>query len=247
MSASLRMVGRKICMLNLVSSTPHLVLSVWPSGGQRQARRTPVPNRSLELTSASLPLSSNVMPHKYRPLENSRSPMTTNSSQDVSSTLHSLFAYKAWANEELFLALAQVNPETHAAEAHTAIRILNHVYVVDCIFKAHLAGSAHAYSATNTKETPSLHALAAAVKEVDAWFLAYVINLQSPSLQEQVRFVFTDGDAGLMSREEILLHIITHGGYHRGAAGQTMRAASVAPPRDLYTRFLHSSEPARRQ
>lgn len=161
--------------------------------------------------------------------------------------MHSLFAYKAWANEELFLALAQVNAETHAIEVHTAIRILNHVYVVDCIFKAHLAGSYHGYAATNTQETPSLHALAEAVKEVDAWFLAYVISLQSPSLQEQVRFVFTDGDTGLMSREEILLHVITHGAYHRGAAGQSMRVASVAPPRDLYTRFLHSFEPARRQ
>jgi uncharacterized damage-inducible protein DinB len=172
--------------------------------------------------------------------------MTTNAFQDAPSTLRTLFAYKAWANEELFAALAEVDAEKHPAEAHTAIRVLNHVYVVDCIFKAHLAGSAHGYAATNTKETPSLHALAAAVKDVDAWFLAYVTNLPSSSLQEQVRFVFTDGDAGLMSREEILLHVITHGGYHRGGAGQVMRAASVAPPRDLYTRFLHSSEPARR-
>ena len=173
--------------------------------------------------------------------------MTTNASQDASSTLRSLFAYKAWANEELFAALAEVDAEKHPAEVHTAIRVLNHVYVVDCIFKAHLAGSAHGYAATNTKETPSFQALVAAVKDVDAWFLAYVTNLPSSSLQEQMSFVFTDGDAGLMSREEILLHVITHGGYHRGAAGQVMRAASVAPPRDLYTRFLHSSELARRQ
>ena len=173
--------------------------------------------------------------------------MATNTSQDTPSTLRSLLGYKAWANEELFAALAEVDAEKYPAEANTAIRILNHVYVVDCIFKAHLAGSAHGYAATNTKETPTLHALAAAVKEVDAWFLAYVNNLSSSSLQEQVQFVFTDGDAGLMSREEMLLHVVTHGGYHRGAAGQVMRTASVAPPRDLYTRFLHTAEPWRRQ
>ena len=173
--------------------------------------------------------------------------MTTNSFQDAPSTLRSLFAYKAWANEELFAALADVDAEKHPAEAHAAIRILNHVYVVDGIFKAHLADSAHGHAATNTKETPALHALAAAVKDMDAWFLSYVTNLPSASLRDQVHFVFTDGDTGLMSREEILLHIITHGGYHRGAAGQVVRAASVAPPRDLYTRFLHLSDPARRQ
>ena len=173
--------------------------------------------------------------------------MTTNASQDTPSALRSLFTYKAWANEELFVALAEVDSEKYAVEAHAAVRILNHVYVTDCIFKAHLAGGAHGYAAANTKETPSVHALSAAVKDVDAWFLAYVTNLPSASLREQVRFVFTDGDAGQMNREEILLHVITHGGYHRGAAGQVMRAASVAPPRDLYTRFLHSSEPSRRQ
>ena len=173
--------------------------------------------------------------------------MDTNAPQDSPSILCSLFAYKAWANEELFAALAEVDSEKHSVEAHTAIRILNHVYVTDSIFKAHLADGAHGYTAANTKETPALHTLAAAVKDVDAWYLAYVASLPSSSLQEQVRFVFTDGDAGQMNREEILLHVITHGGYHRGAAGQVMRTASVAPPRDLYTRFLHLSQPARRQ
>ncbi|NMM38628.1 MAG: damage-inducible protein DinB [Glaciimonas sp.] len=173
--------------------------------------------------------------------------MPTDIFQDTPSTLRSLFGYKAWANEELFAALALVDAVKHLAEANTAIRILNHVYVVDCIFKAHLAGDVHDYAATNTKETPALSTLAAAAKEVDAWFVAYVNNLPNSSLQEQIRFVFTDGDAGLMSREEMLLHVVTHGGYHRGAAGQVMRTASVAPPRDLYTRFLHTSEPGRRQ
>jgi uncharacterized damage-inducible protein DinB len=92
-----------------------------------------------------------------------------------------------------------------------------------------------------------LQALGAAMRALDAWYIDHVAGLGAQSLQERVRFTFTDGDAGLMTREEILLHVITHGGYHRGQAGQVMRGASVAPPRDLYTRFLHSSEPGRRQ
>ena len=118
---------------------------------------------------------------------------------------------------------------------------------MDRIFQAHLEGKTHGYSATNTKETPTVQALAAAVEELDAWYVSYVEGLAPSAVREQVRFQFTDGDAGSMSREEILLHVITHGGYHRGAAGQVMRAASAAPPRDLYTRFLHIAEPERRQ
>ncbi len=172
--------------------------------------------------------------------------MTSTRAPSAGSTLASLFAYKAWANEELFASLAQIDSSVHGPVLHSAIRILNHVYVVDCIFKAHLQGLSHGFTATNTKETPSLQALAASAREVDAWYVSYVGSLPVGSLQERLHFRFTDGDRGLMSREEILMHVITHGGYHRGAAGQVMRGASAAPPRDLYTRFLHSSEPARR-
>ena len=163
------------------------------------------------------------------------------------SSLKSLFAYKAWANKELFAALASVDAAAYPAQVHKAIRILNHVYVADRIFKAHLEGGTHGYTATNTKETPDLQSLTAAVQELDAWYLDYASKLSPATLQEEVRFTFTDGDTGRMRREEILLHIVTHGGYHRGAAGEVISTASVAPPRDLYTRFLHASEPERRQ
>ena len=162
------------------------------------------------------------------------------------SALATLFDYKVWANEELFKAIAAVDSTRFAHRVHNATRILNHVYVVDQIFKAHIEGCPHDYAATNTKETPSLLGLAAASKESDDWYAGYVRRLSPPELQKQVHFVFTDGDAGLMTREEILLHVITHGGYHRGAAGQVMREAEATPPRDLYTRFLHLTEPGRR-
>jgi uncharacterized damage-inducible protein DinB len=50
-----------------------------------------------------------------------------------------------------------------------------------------------------------------------------------------------------MSREEILAHVAMHGGYHRGAVGGIMNRASVAPPRDIFTAYLHKSEPERRE
>jgi uncharacterized damage-inducible protein DinB len=162
------------------------------------------------------------------------------------SAIHTLFEYKAWANAELFAAIAAIDAVSHPGEVHNAIRILNHIYVVDCIFQAQLQGASHGYSATNTNDTPSLPALADAVKAVDAWYAAYTVGLTRSSLEERLHFTFTDGDAGSMTREEILLHVVTHGGYHRGAVGQIMRGVSAAPPRDLYTRYLHAADPGRR-
>ena len=76
--------------------------------------------------------------------------------------------------------------------------------------------------------------------------MKYVSSVSEPALAEVLDFTFTDGDQGRMSREEILFHVLTHGGYHRGNVGQVLKSISIAPPRDLYTKFLHQSEPARR-
>lgn len=161
------------------------------------------------------------------------------------STLKSLFAYKAWANAELFARLGTLPPE-QSDQLHTCIRTLNHIYVVDRLFRARLAGDPEPFSATNTKETPLLAELRGEVESTDAWYSRYVSSLSEATLAEVLEFTFADGDRGRMSREEILLHVITHGAYHRGNVGQVLKSISVSPPRDLYTKFLHQSEPARR-
>jgi uncharacterized damage-inducible protein DinB len=160
-------------------------------------------------------------------------------------TLRSLFGYKSWANSELFAVLADLPPE-HGEQLHTCIRTLNHIYVVDRIFRAHLSAEPRPFDATNTKATPSLDQLRREVEATDAWYMNHVSALPDAALSQVIDFTFTDGDRGRMSREEILLHVLTHGGYHRGNVGQVLKSISVAPPRDLYTKFLHQSEPERR-
>ena len=160
--------------------------------------------------------------------------------------LHSLFKYKAWSNDQLFVELAKVDPVAQQEARHNAMRILNHIYVVDQIFAAHLSRAVQSFTATNTTETPTLEALRDGVAMLDAWYLDYVVDLSPEQLAEKISFTFTDGDKGLMTREEMLTHVSLHGAYHRGGAGRIMNVAGTPPPRDLYTRFLHQSEPARR-
>ena len=161
--------------------------------------------------------------------------------------LTTLFAQKSWTNRELFDVLATVTSTEHVASLHTAIRTLNHIYVVDRIFRAHLLGETHPYTATNTPETPELGELHFAVAESDLWFEDYVSTIDDPALVQSLVFRFTDGDAGSMTREEMLFHVLSHGAYHRGNVGQILKGISVAPPRDLLTKFLHVREPSRRQ
>jgi uncharacterized damage-inducible protein DinB len=160
--------------------------------------------------------------------------------------LSSLFAQKSWTNRELFETLAHVSEVDHTVARNTAIRTLNHIYVVDQIFKGHLLNEPHGYSATNTEETPSLDELHFAVSQTDLWFEQYSANISEDALSERIQFQFTDGDFGTMTRQEMLFHVITHGAYHRGNVGQVLKGISVAPPRDLFTKFLHVSQPQRR-
>jgi uncharacterized damage-inducible protein DinB len=162
--------------------------------------------------------------------------------------LSTLFAQKSWANGELFGVLIETEiVAAHAATVMAATRVLNHIYVVDRIFRAHLVGEPHGYAATNTTETPVLAELHFNVSETDRWYEAYAAHMTPDALAERLAFRFTDGDAGAMTREEMLTHVITHGAYHRGNVGQMLKSISVAPPRDLLTKFLHVREPARRQ
>ena len=163
------------------------------------------------------------------------------------SVLQSLFQYKAWANDQLLAAVAKLDPEEQADARHLAIRILNHTYVVDRIFAAHLTGTAHGYAAANTPETPTLEQLRAAILASDRWYLEHASAMTPAQLAEEVAFLFTDGETGRMTREEMLLHITTHGAYHRGSVGRILTEAGVQPPRDIFTTYLHGSQPERRK
>lgn len=150
------------------------------------------------------------------------------------------------ADGELLDALATLDPQIHGEAHHNALRVFNHIHVVDAIFKANLLGEPHGFSATNTPETPPLAALRTAIGELDAWYLAYVASLSQLDGDAVLSFNFVDGDKGQMSRAEMLLHLVTHGGYHRGAIGRILVQCGITPPRDTLTTFLHRSEPGRR-
>ena len=149
-----------------------------------------------------------------------------------------LIGYKAWANRELFDCLLALPARTAAEPRHTMIRLLNHVYVVDQIFRAHLSATQHGHRALNTLATPSLSELWAAVQEMDHWYLDYASGLTGEQLEQRLDFVFVDGTAGNLSRAEMLLHVVNHGTYHRGAVGELLHQCGSAPPRDVLTRYL---------
>jgi len=163
-----------------------------------------------------------------------------------STLLISLLEHKAWIDPQFFDQLAKVDAAAHAAAHHQALRILNHIHTVDRIWAGHLSSEPHGLTGTNTEDTPTPAELRAAFERLDAWYVDHVRALTPAQFDEVISFRFTDGDAGRMTRAEMLAHVVTHGSNHRGAVGAWLRQAEGSPPRDLLTRYLHQNEPQRR-
>jgi len=159
-------------------------------------------------------------------------------------TLLHLFRYKAWADDELLTALTKLGSKSPITVL--AIRALSHSYIVDRIFAAHMRRQAHAYTSTNLNEMPTLEDLSADIRRSDREYIDYASALDRDQLAEQIDFTFTDGARGRMSREEMLVHVITHGIGHRGQVSAVMLLNSVSPTKDGFTTYLHEAEASTR-
>jgi uncharacterized damage-inducible protein DinB len=151
-----------------------------------------------------------------------------------------LFRYKAWANDELLTALATLDVESPVT--NLAIRALSHTHVVDQIFAAHLREKDHGFTSANLSQLPALEELSADIRASDREYADYVSTLDSDQLHKQIDFTFTDGAPGRMSREEMLMHVITHGIGHRGQVSAVMLLNSLTPANDGFTTYLHKAE-----
>jgi uncharacterized damage-inducible protein DinB len=149
-----------------------------------------------------------------------------------------LARYNAWANRTLIDAVAALPPAEPAKERptlfKTMIGTLNHIYVVNEIWRAHLQGRDHGFAARNVVVFPELAALAREQDAIDAWYVAWADAQPPEALAETIEFTLIGGTRGAMTRGEVLLHVVTHCSYHRGyVADLFAQIPSRAPTMDL--------------
>jgi len=158
-----------------------------------------------------------------------------------------LARYNAWANKLIFDAVAGL-PAGEATKPRQTlfkniVHMLNHNYVIDRIFQAHLEGREHGYAARNTPDHPPLQELWEAQQEIDAWYVGWRDAITDAALAETVNFTFVGGGQGAMTRGEILMHITNHTTYHRGyVADLFYQVPGRVPTTDLPV-FLRDAPP----
>ena len=149
-------------------------------------------------------------------------------------TARMLARYNAWANQQIFDAVAAL-PEGEATRERASlfrnmVHTLNHNYVIDRIWQAHLEGREHGFTARNTPEHPPLPELWRAQQSVDDWYIVWSDGLSDAVVDEQVSFTLIGGNRGVMTRGEILLHVVNHTSYHRGFVADLFYQVPARPP-----------------
>ena len=153
-----------------------------------------------------------------------------------------LARYNQWADQLILDAVAAL-PGDEATRPRvglfkTMVHMLNHNYVIDRVFQAHLEGREHGYTARNTPEPPPLAELRQNQAEIDAWYVGWTNRLTPQAIDEKVAFNYIGGGDGILTRGEILLHLVNHHSYHRGFVAEMFYSAKHRPPTTDLTVFL---------
>lgn len=161
--------------------------------------------------------------------------------------LRAMTRYKSWANEQTFAAVLAL-PEDEALKRRDTLfgsiaHTLNHNLVIDQVWQAHLEGRPHGFEARNTPTHPPLAEMWEAQRRMDAWFVACSDGLTEAAALEPVGFAFIGGGDGRMSRADMVMHVVTHGCYHRGFVAEMMFQIPVRPPATDMPVFLRDAPP----
>ncbi|MGH8118940.1 MAG: DinB family protein [Rhodanobacteraceae bacterium] len=147
--------------------------------------------------------------------------------------LETLARYKAWADGRLYATLAELSRAELTAStpifAGSILRTLNHVYLMDVVWKSHLLGVPHHLTTRNPETAPSLAELREAQCDIDAWYTDYAKAMTPAVSSDIVDFTFIGGGEGALRREDMVLHVINHTTYHHGHVTAMLNQLGAQP------------------
>jgi len=159
-------------------------------------------------------------------------------------TARVLARYKTWADDLLFESVGHLPPTEVVKPRQTLFRsiisTLNHNYLVDLIWKAHLLKRAHGFDRRDMILHADLGNLRRAQQSENEWFECWADEQTESSLTEILSFTFVSGEEFAMSRGAMFLHLVNHASYHRGWICEMFFEIPAKPPTTDLPVFLRS-------
>jgi len=139
-----------------------------------------------------------------------------------------LLAYDDWANREALVSLtAATDPPP------LAVALLAHIVAAQNLWLERMRPMGSAVPVWPGTPLPKLEGALAAVR--DRW-VAFVAALTSSRLADTIVYVNSKGEPWENRVADILMHVVVHGGYHRGQIAALLRGHGAQP---AYTDYIH--------
>lgn len=156
------------------------------------------------------------------------------------------FKYKIWADERTMQAITHINQSEFPDIYRFVLQQINHMVIVEELFKSRLLRIAAPHKNTNSDVVPEYDELKQRLIESGKWYQSYISKIDERNKRDVLAFTFVDRKNGSMSVEEILFHVVNHGSYHRGSIAHALDFCAVPHPPDGYGMYIHEKEPGRR-
>lgn len=138
-----------------------------------------------------------------------------------------LFAYDEWANREEAARLRSM-----ASPPEKALKILGHIIGASSVWLARLASSESKLAVWPELTVDQCEA------EIDRLSAGWRDVLPKLDLSSDLRYRNTKGEEFTSRIEDVLMHLVIHGGYHRGQIATIVRGAGEAP---APTDYIHAT------
>lgn len=137
-----------------------------------------------------------------------------------------LFRYDRWANAQ---ALGSAGEDSSRPQ-----RLMAHIAAAEWLWLARLRTQRPPVPVWPEWNGPECERQLAALEP--AWD-SYLAGLTGAGLGETVDYVNSKGERWSSTVEDVLLHVVLHGAYHRGQVAASVREAGAEP---AYTDYIHA-------
>lgn len=151
-----------------------------------------------------------------------------------------LFDHMRWADSSARVALS----DSPGALVERALELYCHVLGAEHVWLARLKGEQATVAVWPRLSLGETEALA---EELHASFERYLDSLRPGDLDRDVTYTNSAGQQFTSRVEDILLHIVMHGSYHRGQVAMLIRDGGGTPAPTDYIAFVRGSPAATRQ
>lgn len=143
-----------------------------------------------------------------------------------------LFDYDTWANRETLASLTAAG----AGAPEKARRRLAHVVGAQRLWLARIEGAPGKPPAVWPELSPA--AIEAALEDLARRWGHLVSGFDDAAFARTISYVNSKGEAWTSTVEDILMHVVLHGGYHRGQIASDLREAGFPP---AYTDYIEAA------